>query len=115
MIKRNGSYPIDRIEKMRDGDGVVVIEHLLTTGEMYEKGRLFAVITLAPGDSVGFHTHEGEMESYYVMCGEAEYSDGAETTTLRPGDSTLTLSGEGHSVKCVGDETLKLLALILFK
>ena len=115
MIKRNGSYPTDNIEKMRGGDGVATIEHLLAPDELYGKGRLFAAITLPPGASIGSHVHDGEMEAFYVLDGTAEYGDGIETATLLPGDTTLTLSGEGHTVRTVGDAPLKLLALILFK
>jgi len=115
MVKRKGSYTIQKNENMRGGDGVVVIEHLLSQSELYEKGRLYAKIILEPGCSIGHHVHEGEMESYYVVCGEAEVSDNGEVTTIYPGDSVLTPSGEGHSVKNVGDTTLELIALILFK
>ena len=115
MIKRNGSYPTDNIEKMRGGDGVATIEHLLTPDELYGKGRLFAAITLPPGASIGAHVHDGEMETFHVLSGVAEYGDGIEAATLMPGDTTLTQSGEGHSVKSVGDTPLKLLALILYK
>jgi len=115
MVKRNGSYPTEIMEKMRGGDGSAIIERPLTPDELYEKGRLFAVITLEPGSSIGYHVHEGEMETFFILSGEAEYSDGVETVILFPGDTTLTLSGEGHSVRCAGDATLKLLALILYK
>jgi len=115
MVKRNGSYPTDNIEKMRGGDGTATIEHLLTPDELYGKGRLFAAITLAPGSSIGSHVHDGEMEAFHIMSGVAEYDDGVEKITLQPGDTTLTLSGEGHSVKSAGETPLKLLALILYK
>jgi len=115
MIKRNGSYPTDNIEKMRGGDGAATIEHLLTPDELYGKGRLFAAITLAPGSSIGAHVHDGEMEAFHVLSGVAEYGDATEAATLMPGDTTLTLSGEAHTVRSVGDAPLKLLALILYK
>ena len=115
MIKRSGSYMSDKIEKMRGGHGTAIIEHLLKPDELYEKGRLFAVITLEPGASIGYHVHEGEMESFYILSGQAEYSDGLETSILQPGDTTLTLSGEGHTIKCAEKSTLKLLALILYR
>ena len=115
MIKRKGSYKKEAIEKMRGGEGFCTIEHLLTPEELYEKGRLYAHITLEPGHSIGYHVHENEMESYYVVSGEAEYMDNAEKVHLYPGDTTFTPAGEGHSVKCVSNEPLTIIAQILFK
>ena len=115
MVKRKASYPTDYKERMRGGEGVVTIENLLTPGELYEKGRLFAKLTLVPGSSIGRHIHEGEMESFFIISGVAEFIDSGETVTLNPGDTTLTISGEEHSIKCVGDKPLEMIALILFK
>jgi len=115
MVKRKTSYPVQINEKMRGGDGFAVVESLLTPAELYEKGRLFAKITLEPGSSIGSHVHEGEMESFYIISGEAEYLDKEETVLLSPGDATLTRSGEKHSIKSVGGTPLELIALILFK
>ena len=115
MIKRNGSYPVQRNEKMRGGEGVVTIEHLLSPEEMYEKGRLFAKLTLGPGSSAGFHVHEGEMESFFIVSGEAEFVDNDQVVTLKAGDTALTSSGEGHSLKNSGDGDLEVIALILYK
>ena len=114
MIKRQSFYETKINENMRGGDGCVKIESLLTPDEMNNKGRLYAKITLEPGCSIGFHVHEGEMESYHSISGTAEYDDNGKTVTLQAGDTTHTPSGEGHSIKNAGDETLVLIALILF-
>ena len=100
---------------MRGGEGVVTIEELLTPAELYEKGRLFAKLTLPPGASIGYHVHEGEMESFYIISGEAEYSDNGEIVSLEPGDTALTLSGESHSIKSTGNVPLELIAIIIYE
>ena len=115
MIKRSSSYPSDVKENMRGGEGVVTIENLLTPDELYDKGRLFAKITVGPGDSIGYHIHENEMEAFYIINGEAEMSDNGEPVVLKAGDTILTKSGEGHSVKSVGKTPLEMIALILYK
>ena len=115
MIKRKSSYPTKFNEKMRGGEGVAVIESLLTPSELYDKGRLFAKITLEPGSSIGPHVHDGEMEAFFIVSGVAELNDNGETGTLTPGDTALTPSGEEHSVKSIGDTPLEMIALILFK
>ena len=115
MIKRESTYDATINENMRGGDGSVKIEHLLTPGEMNNKGRLFAKITLEPGCSIGHHVHEGEMESFFIISGQAQYDDNGETVTLNPGDTTHTPGGAGHAVKCLGDVPLEMIALILFE
>jgi len=115
MIKRNSEYPVDKKENMRGGEGIIKIEHLLTQSEMYDKGRLFAKITVQQGDTVGFHVHEKEMEAFYIIGGKAEMSDNGEAVLLSVGDTILTKAGEGHSVKSVGDTPLEMIALILFE
>jgi len=115
MIKRKDSYPVEIKERMRGGEGAVKIESLLTPAELYEKGRLFAKLTIEPGCSAGYHVHEGEMESYFVISGKAEYQYNDEKVVLLPGDTTLTQSGEGHAVRNIGDTPLEIIALILFE
>jgi len=115
MVKRKADYKVQKNENMRGGDGTVVIEHLLTPDELYEKGRLYARIILEPGCSIGHHVHEGEMESFYIVSGEAEISDNGEIVKVSAGDSILTRSGEGHSVRNTGAVTLEMMALILYK
>jgi len=115
MIKRNSDYTAQKNENMRGGEGVVVIEHILTAEELYEKGRLYARVTLEPGCSIGSHIHEGEMESYYIINGKAEVSDNGELVTVNAGDSVLTRHGEEHSIKNIGENALSFIALIIYK
>ena len=114
MVKRKNSYEVKIIENMRSGEGAVKIEHLLSLEELNSKGRLYAKVTLEPDTSIGSHVHEGEMESFFIISGQAQYNDNGETVTLYPGDTTHTPSGKGHSVKNARNETLELIALILF-
>ena len=115
MVRLIENCESEVVVNMRGGEGSVLIERLLTPAEMYDKGRLYAVLNMEPGSSIGYHVHEGEMESFHILAGEAEFYDGSETVILHPSDTTLTSSGEGHSIKSVGDKTLTLIAQILFK
>lgn len=115
MVKRAGSYEVLHNEKMRGGDGVVDVDILLTPAEIYDKGRLFAKMTLVKGSSIGRHIHEGEMEAFYIMSGKAEFFDNGEVLTLLPGDTALTKSGEEHSIRSIGEAPLELIATIILK
>lgn len=114
MITRADKKSIQVRNQVRGGKGDAVFAHLFKSGEgLNDNMRLFSVITLKTGDSIGFHVHEGEDELYLILQGEAAYDDNGEKTTLYPGDATLTRSGEGHSIECAGKEDLQLLAVIV--
>ena len=115
MVYKNGTYEVNMHEHMRGGDGVVRIDHLLPQEALYDKGRLFARITLAPGCSIGPHVHEGEMEAFYLISGTAEFLDNGETSVVTAGDTTLTVSGGTHSIRNAGAEPVELVALILYR
>jgi quercetin dioxygenase-like cupin family protein len=101
-------------ERMRGGDGSVVIEHLLDAEHLIGAGRLYAKITLAPGCSIGRHVHEGEAEAFYVLKGNAAYDDDGAATELAPGDVAYTADGGGHAIANNGAGDVELLALIVY-
>lgn len=113
MIKRTSDFKRETRENMRGGEGIVQIEHLWdANNELKANNRLFAKLTLEPNSGIGFHNHEGEEEVFVIIKGVAEADDNGRTVTLHPGESILTGNGDGHSIKCVGDEPLELLAII---
>ncbi len=63
MIYRNDGHKTAVNVNMRGGDGSVEIKHLLDADGLYNKGRLYAQLTLKKGCSIGKHKHEGEMEA----------------------------------------------------
>lgn len=115
MIKKAENYEISLKENMRGGDGTVKITGLLTKEELNEKGRLYGVIRLEPGCSIGYHIHEGESEIFYVLTGSALYNDNGTEVTVSAGDTTITKSGEGHSIKNTSTDTVcEVMALIVY-
>lgn len=114
MICRADKRSVQIRNQVRGGKGDAIFGHLFKSGEeLNENMRLFSVISLKKGDSIGYHVHEGEDELYFILRGEAAYDDNGEKTILRAGDSTITRSGEGHGIECAGEETLELLAVIV--
>ena len=103
-------------KKMFDGAGMARMRLILeTNAEMYDKGRVFNHLFLDPGCEVGWHIHQGDGETYYILKGHGEYNDNGTVVTVGPGDVTFVDDGEGHSLKNIGDEPLEAIALILFK
>lgn len=82
--------------------------------ELYGKGRLFAHMILAPGESIGEHTHTGDNEIYYILSGSGTYNDNGTTVTVHPGDTTVCNDGEMHGLVNDGTEPIELIALILY-
>lgn len=114
IVRRNEEKPVVR-KKLFGGEGEAEM-HVILNGaeEMYNKGRVFNHLVLAPGAEIGWHIHHGDGECYYMLKGEGEYSDNGRLVTLRPGDMSFVGDGEGHALKNTGSEDLEAIALILY-
>ena len=89
------------------------IRVLVEPNEMYDAGRLYALITVAPGASLAYHRHDDEMESYYIVKGTCCVSDNGDTAYLNPGDVMVTKAGECHSISNETSEPVELVAQII--
>ena len=98
------------------GSGRFVVEHLLRPEELGNHGRLFARGTLAPGHSVGYHVHEGDMELCWFLSGRGEVveADGC-PVPVGPGDCNFVPAGSGHAIRNTGTEDLVYLAVVLYQ
>ena len=113
-IRREGEYKTELRENMRGGEGTVKITNFTDKEALCEKARLFGKITLEPGCSIGYHVHEGDCEIFHILGGSATYNDNGTETTVSAGDTTVTPSGSGHSIKNETNETCEILALIVY-
>lgn len=114
MIHTNSNYRTDIRSEMRGGCGEVKIEYLFEPGtELLAPTRMMSRVTLKPGCSIGFHTHDNEEETFYIISGTAEADDNGTVATLQPGDSILTGNGGGHGIKNCGTTDLVMLAVIV--
>lgn len=113
MILKKQDQKLKSDEHMRGGKGTVRTEVLPTPEEAGGKGRLYGRTILEPGCSIGYHEHHGECESYYILSGEALFSDNGQQVKLTAGDYALCPDGQGHSIENVGTDTLEFIALIL--
>ena len=112
MITRKGDIQSEIREQMRGGNGRAVMTKL--SGALPEKMRIFSTISLMPGDSIGYHVHEGETELFYFVKGSCKVNDNhGEEAVLTAGDVLSTPSGHGHSVENVGDDEVLMVAVIV--
>lgn len=114
MIRKAADCNKEYREHMRDGNGIVEITNFATPEELNDKGRLFAKITLNPGCSIGYHTHEKDSELFYIMKGQVLYNDNGVECVLSAGDVMLCPAGSGHAIACKGEEAAEVCAVIVY-
>ena len=114
MIIRKADLKVVDIDKLQNGIGTTKLTHITDIEGLCQKGRLFSIMELEPGCSVGSHTHKNDFEIYYILEGEGEVTDDGTIKKIYPGDSMITHEGHEHSLTNVGDTTLKWIALILY-
>lgn len=100
---------------VQNGTGLTHIKDLADKSALYDHGRLFAHVTLEPGRSIGYHTHEGETEFYYIIKGEGVFNDNGTEVTVYPGDICATGYGEGHGMENRSAEPMEMIALIVME
>ena len=100
---------------IRNGNGEAEMRRILNDeGELYGKGRLFNHAILAPGRSIGEHTHIGDNEIFYFLSGSGLYNDNGTVVRVYPGDTAVCNDGELHGLVNDGEEPLECRALILY-
>lgn len=114
MIRRNDNYTVEEIQGLKDGKGFVTVVNFFDPEDFLGKGRLYGKSIIKPGHSIGYHTHVGDQEAYYILKGQALYNYNGIETTLLPGDLAICKDGESHSIEAEGEEDLEYIMLILY-
>lgn len=114
MIRKKADQVIES-KCIRGGIGEVEMHKIAQNdAELYNKGRLFNRMVIAPGNTIGEHKHEGDNEIFYFLSGTGEYNDNGTIVQVGPGDTTVCNDGEMHGLKNTGDVPLEFIALILY-
>lgn len=105
---------VDVCHERFGGTGDVIIEHYIDEKMINSGIVMYAKVIIAPGCSLGYHTHTGNTETVVVLSGTAQCNDDGELKVLHPGDVTHCLEGHSHSIGNAPDATedLVLQALI---
>lgn len=114
MVRRKEHRRSQEVPHMRDGKGVILLDHLLEPDDFAPQGRLFAVNTLRPGCSIGEHQHVGDFEVYFITAGQGLYNDNGTMMPVAAGDVCIVEDGGTHSIENKGDTDLVFTALIVF-
>ena len=114
MIKRASELVTEVATNRFGGKGEVIGTKLLDMEQLQGKGRLFSHSILKPGCSIGYHQHNGDAETYYILKGEGIVNDNGTLVKVQAGDVVFTADGESHSIENTGTEDLEYIALILY-
>ena len=110
MITRRDDQKKSVREYMRGGREFVQLTAL--SRELPEHARLFSVLRLIPGASIGMHTHEDSCEVIYVLSGTASFVFNGEPETVEAGQAHYCPKGGTHTMKNNGDCDLVFLAVV---
>ncbi|MCR5654860.1 MAG: cupin domain-containing protein [Lachnospiraceae bacterium] len=113
MIRRKDEIRIRPVMNAQGGEGEVVFYDWLLPEEAPGHGRVFSKLVIPPGASIGYHSHEGEFEAFYVLSGEATVNDNGNEVVLKEGDMHICKDGNGHGTKNKTDKDLVMMALIM--
>ena len=114
MVKRKEDMTQTVKVNMRGGDGQAVVTDILDKGEYKGSARLLGTIRLEPGCSIGEHVHEGDSEIFVVERGCPTYDDGGVLVEAKPGDVLVCPAETSHSIRNNTDETVDIIALIVY-
>ena len=111
MLYQKEIHPTERREHMRGGIGTASLTALAP--EIPKNLRLYTMIRLEPGASIGYHVHENETELFHFIAGSGAADDNGAKIAVSAGDTLSTPNGHGHSVENTGTEDLVFLAVIV--
>ncbi|MCX7881804.1 MAG: cupin domain-containing protein [Brevinematales bacterium] len=111
MILRANDQQKEQREKMRGGEGVISLTHLVPSEKLFH-ARLVARLELPVGASIGKHFHEQEVEYYIILEGEGEVTEQGKTFRVGVGDVVITGPQEEHAIHNSGTIPLVFLAFI---
>jgi mannose-6-phosphate isomerase-like protein (cupin superfamily) len=112
MIVCRNEMRTEAKEKMRGGEGITSITHLVDC-ETEKNVRMLAEVTLPPGASIGNHRHDSETEYYFVLSGSGMVNDDGKETPVKAGDAVVTGGGASHSISNTGAVPLVFHAVIV--
>ena len=96
MIRRSAEKETVRKPAPFHGVGEITVRSLLNgPEEMSGKGRVFGHTTVYPGSEIGYHIHNADSETYYILSGRGLYNDNGTPCEVGPGDVTYCAPRRG--------------------
>ena len=107
------TWNLDNYQKY--GFGLLVVT-LKSTGEFI--GDCGITLQNIDGEilpEIGYHIHNGDSETYYILSGKGRYNDNGTIVEIGPGDVAYCAPGEGHGLAYHDEKPVEMIALILYQ
>ena len=112
IIDTNAIPEIVRINAY-GGAGQLLARPMLSEDQWHGVIKLCNRLRMEPGSEIGFHTHTGDFELYYILKGTGVVNDNGEEKPVGTGTLIYTPDGDSHSLLNTGDDEMELLAIVL--
>ena len=113
MITRFDDRLTEIKEHLKSGEGNVEFKYIASKEQLYNKIKMYSVLTLKQGCSIGYHQHIGEEEIMFIKSGQGDYIDDGKESILKTGDVSICEDGHFHGIKNNSPEVLEIVALII--
>ena len=97
------------------GQGVLVGEYAFTRDKATKDQAIKEIswLTLAPGDSIGYHPHVTNEDTYIIVSGQGTFKDkDGRDVPVKAGDVTIVRKGESHGLANTGTVPLVFIDVI---
>ena len=115
MIIRKKEMVVEPKENILGGEGKGTFTYLCPPELLKDEMRMFNMVTLESGSSIGLHEHRDNFELYYILEGSGICNDDGTEEAVCAGDLIYTADGAKHSVTNTGTEPLKMVATVIFE
>ncbi|WP_241777009.1 MULTISPECIES: cupin domain-containing protein [Acidovorax] len=91
------------------GKGTLIGEYAFTRDKALKDHAIKEIswLTLQPGDSIGYHKHTTNEDTYIIVSGRGTFRDkDGKDVAVKPGDVTIVRKGESHGLVNTGTEPL---------
>ncbi|RQO82922.1 cupin domain-containing protein [Acidovorax sp. FJL06] len=91
------------------GKGTLIGEYAFTRDKALKDHAIKEIswLTLQSGDSIGFHKHTTNEDTYIIISGRGIFRDkDGKDVPVKPGDVTIVRKGESHGLTNTGTEPL---------
>ena len=86
MERKEHERIIDVKKNFKDGPGEVNFKTIASTEELFNKIKMYSVLSFKKDCGIGYHSHQNEKEVILVLNGKAKYNDNGIETEIVEGD-----------------------------
>ena len=110
LFRAAGAMKREPLPECHDGRGALDWTEILDNASLKDRRLNFMHDDiLAPGVTIGVHTHERDEEYYYIVSGRGTMTLDGKEQAVGPGDITAVFPGGSHGLANDSDEDLRII------